>query len=189
MTREEREEAIKWFENRKSMNLDDKCQDMENRAIEALKAEPCEGAVSRADVLGYLTRSYHSGMGKKKSYEYNSKFVSMMPSVQPTAKENLVVDAVSREAVRRGMLKYGFHTDVMTVTEFVEDELPPVTPKQKWIPVDYDRYPETYPKPFQEVWITDGYGKVEHKAYCGTRNIKAWMPYIIPEPYKEGVSE
>ena len=56
--------------------------------------------------------------------------------------------------------------------------------EQKWIPVDYDRYPETYPKAFQEVWVTDGYGEVKHKAYDGTRNIKAWMPYIIPEPYK-----
>ena len=42
MTRKEREEAIKWFENRKSMNLDDKCQVMENRALEALKAQSCE---------------------------------------------------------------------------------------------------------------------------------------------------
>lgn len=45
--------------------------------------QPCEDAVSRAEVLGYLARTYHSGMGKKKSYEYNLKFVSMMPSVQP----------------------------------------------------------------------------------------------------------
>lgn len=56
--------------------------------------------------------------------------------------------------------------------------------KPKWIPVDYDRYHETYPKAFQEVWVTDGYGEVYHKAYDGTRSIKAWMPYIIPEPYK-----
>lgn len=72
--------------------------------------------------------------------------------------------------------------------EIVEN-LPPVTPKQRWIPVDYDRYPETYPNAFQEVWITDGYGEVYHKAYDGTRSIKAWMPYIKPEPYKEGENE
>ena len=53
-----------------------------NMAIEALKAH-CEDAVSRADVLRYLERTYHSGLGKQKSYEYNKKFVSMMPSVQP----------------------------------------------------------------------------------------------------------
>ncbi len=56
--------------------------------------------------------------------------------------------------------------------------------EQRWIPVDYDRYPETYPKAFQEVWVTDGYGEVKHKAYDGRRDIKAWMPYVIPEPYK-----
>lgn len=69
------------------------------------------------------------------------------------------------------------------------DSAPPVTPKQKWIPVDYDRYPETYPKAFQEVWITDANDQVHHIAYNGTRNIKAWMPYVRPEPYKEGESE
>ena len=44
-------------------------------------------------------------------------------------------NAVSREAVRKGMLKYGFHAPDMTVAEFVEDELPPVParPKGKWI--------------------------------------------------------
>ena len=69
------------------------------------------------------------------------------------------------------------------------DNAPSITPKQRWIPVDYDSYPETYPKAFQDVWITDAYGEVYHKAYDGARKIKAWMPYVIPEPYKEGESE
>ena len=64
--------------------------------------------------------------------------------------------------------------------------LPSIISTQRWIPVDYNKYPETYPKPFQKVWITDSYGEVRDIAYDGTRNIKAWMPYIIPEPYKEG---
>ena len=34
-------------------------------------------------------------------------------------------DAISREAVKEQMIKYGFHAPDMTVTEFVED-LPPV---------------------------------------------------------------
>ncbi len=45
-------------------------------------------------------------------------------------------DAVSRQAVHDGMIKYGFHASDMTITEFVEDVLPPVTPirkKGKWI--------------------------------------------------------
>lgn len=45
-------------------------------------------------------------------------------------------DVVSREAVHDGMIKYGFHASDMTITEFVEDVLPPVTPtskKGKWI--------------------------------------------------------
>lgn len=38
-------------------------------------------------------------------------------------------DAVSREAVKNGMIKYGFHAPDMTVTEFVEDCLPSLTPQ------------------------------------------------------------
>ena len=44
-------------------------------------------------------------------------------------------DAVSRQAVKEQMIKYGFYAPDMTVTEFVE-ELPPVTPtrpKGHWI--------------------------------------------------------
>ena len=40
-------------------------------------------------------------------------------------------DCVSRQAVKNGMIKYGFHASDMTVTEFVEDELPPVLPKRE----------------------------------------------------------
>lgn len=44
-------------------------------------------------------------------------------------------DCVSREAVKEQMIKYGFKAPDMTVTEFVEDCLPSVTPqpeKGKW---------------------------------------------------------
>ena len=146
MTREERECAISYFERRREMGLEDRVQDMENIAIEALQAEPCENAVSVEDVITIVARKH---LFKDKS---------------------------------------DFDKCVHTIAKQIK-ALPPVTPKPRWIPVDYDRYPETYPKPFQEVWITDGYGEVIHKAYDGTRSIKAWMPYIKPEPYKEGESE
>ena len=61
--------------------------------------------------------------------------------------------------------------------------------QSKWIPVDWEKYPEGYPKPFQEVWITTEYGVVVRKHYGGEMRIKAWMPCIVPEPYKEGVSK
>lgn len=38
-------------------------------------------------------------------------------------------DCISREAVKEQMIKYGFKAPDMTVTEFVEDCLPSVTPK------------------------------------------------------------
>lgn len=40
-------------------------------------------------------------------------------------------DLISRQAVKEQMIKYGFHAPDMTVTEFVEDLLPSVQPKQK----------------------------------------------------------
>ena len=53
-----------------------------------------------------------------------------------------------------------------------------------WIPVDQDKYPEGYPEEFQPVWITDEYDRVYHMSYNGKRRIKAWMPFIVPEPYE-----
>lgn len=41
--------------------------------------------------------------------------------MQPTSE-----DCVSRQAVKKGMIKYGFRAPDMTVTEFIEDELPPM---------------------------------------------------------------
>lgn len=40
-------------------------------------------------------------------------------------------DCISRKAVKEQMIKYGFKAPDMTVTEFVEDCLPSVTPKPK----------------------------------------------------------
>lgn len=39
-------------------------------------------------------------------------------------------DVVSRDVVKEQMIKYGFHAPDMTVTEFVEDCLPTVNPKE-----------------------------------------------------------
>lgn len=50
-------------------------------------------------------------------------------------------DAVSRQSVKDGMIKYGFHAPDMTVTEFVEDMLPSVMPTQRWVPVTEDAPP------------------------------------------------
>ena len=113
------------------------------------------------------------------------------PSVTPAISTS--EDAVSREAVinainANSVWENEYNLTSSRIKKAVET-LPPVTPESKWVPVDYDRYPETYPKPFQEVWITDEYGEVQCQVYNGTRSIKAWMPYVIPKPYKEGENE
>ena len=60
-------------------------------------------------------------------------------------------DLVEREVVREKMIYYGFHAPDMTVHEFVEDELPSVTPSRRkghWIidreVIDTTRKPTTY---------------------------------------------
>lgn len=52
-------------------------------------------------------------------------------------------DAISRQAVKEQMIKYGFKAPDMTVTEFVEDCLPSVTPQPKtghWINLEETKY-------------------------------------------------
>ena len=43
--------------------------------------------------------------------------------------EEQAIDCVSRQAVKEGMIKYGFRAPDMTVTEFIEDQLLSVTPE------------------------------------------------------------
>lgn len=128
---------------------------------------------------------------------------------------------VSRQAVIAGIREY-WHDEYyqrVPITEEREDlindvinHLPPVTPKQRWIPVS-ERLPEVN----QKVLVTS-YGRtcyammisidgnngypvfrlqdsLKERVVCETTEhgeftkgrIKAWMP--LPEPYKEGESE
>lgn len=62
--------------------------------------------------------------------------------------------------------------------------------KQRWILCS-----ERLPNRFEDVWVTDNYGKVMVccLGYIGWRNIDsdewddviAWMPYNLPEPYQK----
>ena len=100
-------------------------------------------------------------------------------------------DLISRQAVKDGMIKYGFIAPDMDVYEFVEDELPSIQPATgKWIPVS-ERLPENRN---QEVLISlewgidigrysDGEWHSEWINHYDDGNVLAWMP--LPEPYKE----
>jgi len=78
-----------------------------------------------------------------------------------------MTDQISNEAYKQ----------IMIAAE--DDESP------EWIPVDWEKYPEGYPRPFQEVWVTDEFGYVWHMCYGGKKRIKAWMPYFTPKAYGE----
>ena len=115
-------------------------------------------------------------------------------------------DYINREAVKAGMIRYGFTASDMTVTEFVEDELPAanVEPVRRWIPCS-ERLPDLIPckagTAYSEkgiVWTTgrkamvcvwDGkdwfvpYGFWE----VWGKDVTHWMP--LPEPPEEGGTE
>lgn len=77
-------------------------------------------------------------------------------------------DCISRQAVKEQMIKYGFKAPDMTVTEFVEDCLPPVTPKSKtghWIKQEDGTYKCSNCKKY-ELW--EGI----YCASCGARMSK-----------------
>lgn len=132
-------------------------------ASKKFRTQPSEDCISREETLkafaeecgGECGCCVYNGSGYDTAE--NCKLIKSMPSVTPTSedikeaylkgydygvkdwfksKTQPCEDAVRREAVKNGMIKYGFHAPDMTVTEFVEDCLPSVTPertKGKWI--------------------------------------------------------
>ena len=85
-----------------------------------------------------------------------------LPSAQPEPCE----DAVSRIDVFCKMSKYGFRSPDMTITEFVESELPSVTPKRKTMICG------AYSHCGYRVDLEDG-GIYHLCSACGTKMIKA----------------
>jgi hypothetical protein len=88
-------------------------------------------------------------------------------------------DAISRQAVKEQMLKYGFHAPDMTVTEFIED-LPPVNPTKTghWVEENIDKGSRKIfcsecgcPPPFEhvsdgDVYSANGYGVINKTKFC-----------------------
>lgn len=78
---------------------------------------------------------------------YDSEYLARKQAEQKLyeIEQNTSDDCVSIQAVKEGMRKYGFHSLDMTITEFIEDELPPVTPTRKvgkWIGEEEGYYSE-----------------------------------------------
>lgn len=76
-----------------------------------------------------MTNEEHIEQLKKLRSFHNGSYGRSINKAIEVLKQEPSTDAVSRQAVKEQMIKYGFHAPDMTVTEFVE-EIPPVTPIQ-----------------------------------------------------------
>lgn len=106
---------------------------------EAIKhaEEVAEEKESEAQDLEYSKLGWRYEVNKcSKCAEEHRQLAEWLKDYKRLLEQEPCEDAVSKQAVREGMVKYGFHAPDMTVTEFVEDELQPVTPARKvgeWI--------------------------------------------------------
>lgn len=125
-----------------------------DKAVEALKAEPCEDCISRQDALDAFglsekTRKYggdHSGYDTMMLYEIQD-VLEDLPSVTPTITEKETVeDAISRQVV---LDLFAGKCDAVRpyheVWQAVKDlpSVKPIRPKGKWIHWDENEYGNT----------------------------------------------
>ena len=184
MTKEEREKAIDLLDNLRGMIEDNQGNDYDfalKKGIEALETlEDFERAqIITGGRLNGRTYAYKRGLedGKRKALEQES-----------------CEDCVSRQAVKDGMIKYEFHSSDMTITEFVKDVLPPVTPTTRWIPVS-EKLPEDgelvlfstkTDRVFEGRFFVDKtdlqWYAFRDKAFAYNNVVTAWLP--LPKPYK-----
>lgn len=111
-----------------SQNMDScDIRECDNRDyIKALERQSSEDCVSREQALLQLTGVNLSDKTTKELIGLIGRRIQSLPPVTP--KLSTSEDCVSRQMVKKGMIKYGFRAPDMTVTEFIEDELPPVIP-------------------------------------------------------------
>ncbi len=154
---------------------------------QAIKSSDCISRQAALDIFDDYNVAVENG--QIEAYSRDRKRLCDLPPAQPEPCE----DAVSRKTVKELMLKYGFLAPDMTVTEFVEDCLPPVTPKQRWISVT-----ERLPEEDGRYLVCGAKGGIYHANYrgrwwtqvgCGGKlvpSVVAWMP--LPKPW-EGDAE
>ena len=83
---------------------------------------------SKGSLLYEFIEMAISALEKENIYDDKEHYVTISKALYDKLNVDACDDCVSREAVRQGMLKYGFTAPDMTVHEFVEDELPSVHP-------------------------------------------------------------
>lgn len=117
-----------------------------------------------------MTREEHIEQLKKLRSFHNGSYGRSINKAIKALEQEPSTDAVSRQAVKEQMIKYGFYAPDMTVTEFVE-ELPPVTPtrpKGQWLEYNYPSNEYVYCSNCKEKFDTEYLylGESEYPNYC-----------------------
>ena len=196
-----REEVLRYISR---ISVPENCVTGEKYEERLCGKESCEDAVKREAVLNTLD-TMDKALDEDRTVEHYKELLAecykALPSVTPTPTE--CEDAVSRQAVlkltRAERIFPHLTDDLMSSIKnviFASDvkTLPPVAPKQRWIPVS-ERLPEVDGEYLATIYDMDeGYkymdiaelenGIWQYKNYI---KVLAWMP--LPEPYKEGESE
>ena len=128
MTREEFVRNRSWILRviRSRCELTQTEEDYLNDLIEVLEQEPCD-CISRKR----LKECFHRNVAGAEAFD---TIIDMQPSIQPTTKENLVVeDCISRQAVLDLVedMTDQFGVGHRVITEGVISMLPPVAPQPK----------------------------------------------------------
>lgn len=117
-------------------------------AIKVLEQEPCEDEEYEKDLNGLKEQIFKEGNTLISKQDLLERFIEIdneyknshwnllqiLSNIDILIGKEPCEDAVSRQAVKEQMIKYGFHALDITITEFVAD-LPPVNPQKigHWI--------------------------------------------------------
>lgn len=122
-----------------------KKEDLDRIVIIPKEQEPCEDCISREEVCDYIAEFVNHEYATDRERELVKNIIGgiqHLPSIQPTTKENLVVeDCISRKAVLDALNKWDWQELYLPVHfKDIIDDLPSIQPKPMQVELEGDGY-------------------------------------------------